>query len=58
MPTLSGGIRKMRIVRKFANPKATTIYGEKTLTDAARAFGITANALGYKPNSDMSNQTW
>ncbi|MBR3431444.1 MAG: hypothetical protein IKG87_15235 [Clostridia bacterium] len=48
----------MRIVRKFANPKATTIYVEKTLTDAARAFGITANALGYKPNSDMSNQTW
>ena len=48
----------MRIVRKFADPKANTIYVEKTLTDAARAFGITANALGYKPNSDMSNQTW
>ena len=29
---------------------------EKTLTDAARAFGITANALGYKPNSDKEGE--
>ena len=56
MPTLSGGIRKMRIVRKFADPKANTIYVEKTLTDAARAFGITANALGYKPNIDKEGE--
>ena len=46
----------MRIVRKFADPKANTIYVEKTLTDAARAFGITANALGYKPNSDKEGE--
>ena len=46
----------MRIVRKFADPKANTIYVEKTLTDAARAFGITANALDYKPNSDKEGE--
>ncbi|MBR2824125.1 MAG: ATP-binding protein [Clostridia bacterium] len=46
----------MRIVRKFADPKANTIYVEKTLTDAARAFGITANALGYKPNNDKEGE--
>ena len=38
----------MRIVRKFADPKANTFYVEKTLTEAAREFGITGNALGYK----------
>ena len=46
----------MRIVRKFADPKADTIYIEKTLTDAARAFGITANALGYKPNNEKEGE--
>ena len=46
----------MRIVRKFVDPKANTIYIEKTLTDAARVFGITANALGYKTNSDKEGQ--
>ena len=46
----------MRIVRKFADPKANTIYVERTLTDAARAFGITANALDYKPNSDKEGE--
>ena len=38
----------MRLVRKFADPKANTIYVETTLTEAAREFGITGNALGYK----------
>lgn len=42
----------MQLVRKFADPKANTIYIEKTLTEAAKTFGITSNALGYKPNSD------
>lgn len=42
----------MRVVRKFTDPKANTVYVEKTLTEAAREFGITANALGYKPNSE------
>ena len=46
----------MRIVRKFVDPKANTIYIKKTLTDAARVFGITANALGYKTNSDKEGQ--
>ena len=38
----------MRIVRKFADPKANTVYVETTLTEAAKEFGITGNALGYK----------
>ena len=39
----------MRLVRKFADPRANTVYVETTLTEAAREFGITGNALGYKP---------
>jgi hypothetical protein len=46
----------LRVVRKFADPKANTVYVEKTLTDAARAFGITANALGYKPVTDKEGE--
>ena len=38
----------MRLVRKFADPKANTVYVETTLTEAANEFGITGNALGYK----------
>lgn len=38
----------MRLVKKFADPKANTVYVETTLTEAAREFGITGNALGYK----------
>ena len=45
----------MRVVRKFADPKSNTIYVEKTLTEAAKAFGITGNALGYKSNADQNS---
>ena len=38
----------MRLFRKFADPKANTVYVEKTLTEAAKEFGITGNALGYR----------
>lgn len=38
----------LRLVRKFADPKANTVYVETTLTEAAKEFGITGNALGYK----------
>ena len=38
----------LRVAGRFVNPKANTIYVERTLTEAARAFGITGNALGYK----------
>lgn len=38
----------LRLAKEVTNPKENTIYVEKTLTEAARAFGITANALGYK----------
>lgn len=42
----------MRVVRRFADPKSDTVYIEKTLNDAAKAFGITANALGYRAGSE------
>lgn len=35
-------------IRTFVDPKDDTVYIEKTLTDAASAFGIQSNALGYK----------
>ena len=38
----------MRLVRKYADPKANTVYVEATLTEAAKEFGITGNAVGYK----------
>ncbi len=46
----------LRLARKLTDPKANTIYVEKTLTDAAKAFGITANALGYKPSTDQERE--
>ena len=46
----------LRLVRKFADPKSNTVYIEKTLTEAAREFGITGNALGYKPVSDKDGE--
>lgn len=45
----------IRLVRKFTDPKANTVYVETTLTKAAREFGITGNALGYK--SDGKDDT-
>lgn len=38
----------MRVTRRLSEPKANTVYVETTLTEAARMFGITASALGYK----------
>ena len=46
----------LRLVRMVADPKANTVYVEKTLTDAAREFGITANALGYKTKSEKEGE--
>lgn len=46
----------IRLVRKFVDPKANTVYVEKTLTEAAKAFGITANALGYKTAGDKDGE--
>ena len=48
----------IRFVRKFADPKANTVFVETTLTEAAREFGITGNALGYKSvGKDESDDT-
>ena len=42
----------LKIMHKFADPKENTIYIEKTLTEAAKEFGINSNALGYKSIND------
>lgn len=42
----------IKIMRKYANPKDHTVYVEKTTTDAAKAFGITSNDLGYTVDGD------
>ena len=41
----------VQLMRRFADPKSNTIYIEKTITDAAKMFGITSNALGYQQQS-------
>lgn len=38
----------MRLVKKLSDPKSNAVYVEPTLTEVAREFGITGNALGYK----------
>ena len=42
----------LKLVRNLSDPKANTIYVEKTLTEAAKEFGITGNALGYTKSGD------
>lgn len=42
----------LKVMHKFADPKKNTIYIEKTLTEAAKEFGIRSNALGYKASGD------
>ena len=42
----------LKVMRRFADPKENTLYVEKTLTDAAREFGINSNALGYKASNE------
>lgn len=43
---------EVKVMQKFSNPKENTVYVEKTLNEAAKEFGITSNALGYRTNSD------
>ncbi len=45
----------MHIMRRYTNSKENTIYVEKTLTDAAKAFGISSNALGYRVTNDSGD---
>ena len=45
-----------RVARRLADPKDNTVYVEKTLTEAAREFGITANALGYKASNEKEGE--
>ena len=42
----------MQLIRKFTDPKKKSIYVEKTLTEAAKTFGINSNALGYVVDGD------
>lgn len=45
----------VQVMRKFANPKADTVYVEKTLTEAAKVFGVDSNALGYKAAAESDD---
>lgn len=45
----------IKVMRKFANPKENTVYIERTLTDAAKAFGVRSNALGYRQAADSDD---
>lgn len=40
----------VHLAHRFVNPREKTIYVEKTLNEAAKAFGINSNALGFKPS--------
>ena len=42
----------VKVMHKFAEPKENTIYVEKTLTEAAKEFGINSNALGYRTTGE------
>lgn len=44
-------------MRKYTDPKENTIYIEKTITDAAKIFGINSNALGYRIAKDGTKAT-
>lgn len=45
----------IKVMRKFVNPKENTVYIERTLTDAAKAFGVRSNALGYRQAADSDD---
>lgn len=42
----------VKVMHKFAEPKENTVYVEKTLTEAAKEFGINSNALGYRTTGE------
>jgi len=44
----------MRIMRHFANPQEKTAY-EKIINEAAKFFGISSNALGYRYIADRED---
>lgn len=46
----------IKTMQKFSNPDENTIYVAKTLTEAAKEFGINSNNLGYKVSKE-NNQT-
>ncbi len=43
---------QLKMTRRFSNPNENTIYIEKTLTEAAKTFGITGTALGFKQEGE------
>ncbi len=42
----------VQLMHRFADPKEKTVYIEKTLNEAAEAFGISSNALGFMNSKD------
>lgn len=45
------------VMRRFAESDENTVYVEKTLTEAAKEFGINSNALGYRTNKEGDSVT-
>lgn len=42
----------LKVRKKFTDPKENAVYIETTITEAAKEFGITSNALGYRTNNE------
>lgn len=40
------------MIRRFSDPQKKTIFVEKTVTDAAKLFGINSNTVAYVANGD------
>lgn len=42
----------IQLIRRFSNPQKKTIFVEKTINEAAKAFGINSNSVAYVANGD------
>lgn len=44
----------MQIMHRYIDPQENAVYIEKTINEAAKAFGITSNALGFLVNKEKN----
>ncbi len=44
----------LQFIRRFEDPQKQTVYVEKTINEAAKAFGINSNAVGYVASENDS----
>ena len=42
----------VQLIRRFSDPQKKTIFVEKTVTEAAKLFGINSNTIAYVANGD------